>query len=592
MLLTVPWVIAAAVLAGRHWFPVLDLAMTELRVRDVGTSHTPLIGLPGRIGVFPDQGSHPGPLSYYLLAPTYRIVGSSAWGLELGMILLALGAVALVLWLAHRRGGRPLMLVFAAVVLVVVFGYGFEVLTQPWNPYLPLMFWLVVLLATWSVLCDDVAMLPVLVGAGSLCAQTHMPYLGLCVGLGAGAIVWATTGAIRRADERRRRLRWIGTSLAFGFVLWLPVLIDQARHTPGNLSMLRDYFQNPPEQPAGALEGIRLALRHLDVFRMIGLAFQHGPGFFLDAGFRLDGAWWPGLVVLAVWLVAAWWSLRIGHRLLQRLHIVVGAALLLGAVSMGRIFGKVWYYLTLWAWTTTTLLVVAVVWTVIAAVPRTRSRGRAVRRAALPAGAVLAATLLVAITVDAATVQPPEAQLSRSLGHLVGPTADALRRGDGAADGAGGRYVITWSDAANFGSQGYGLVSELERRGFDAGLLPTWHVPITDHRVITADEATAEVHLATGVFVAEWEAMPGAVEVASYDPRNDTQRAEFEALRAGLIADLTALGLDDLVDTVDTNLFGVQLDPRVPPRLQQSVDRMLVLGQPLAIFIVPAGTSG
>jgi hypothetical protein len=64
--------------AGHHGLvPVLDLAMTEFRVRDVGGGDTPLIGLPGRIGVFPDQGSHPGPLSFYLLAPVYRLAGSS-----------------------------------------------------------------------------------------------------------------------------------------------------------------------------------------------------------------------------------------------------------------------------------------------------------------------------------------------------------------------------------------------------------------------------------------------------------------------------------------------------------------------------------
>ena len=71
-LLALPFVIAAVVLSTKHWNPVLDLAMTELRVRDVFGGDTPLIGLPGRIGRFPDQGSHPGPLSFYLLAPVAR----------------------------------------------------------------------------------------------------------------------------------------------------------------------------------------------------------------------------------------------------------------------------------------------------------------------------------------------------------------------------------------------------------------------------------------------------------------------------------------------------------------------------------------
>ena len=80
ILVGLPLIVAVAVLRSRPWHPVLDLAMTEFRVRDVFTRHTPLIGLPGRIGEYPDQGSHPGPLSFYLLAPTYRLLGVVAVG--------------------------------------------------------------------------------------------------------------------------------------------------------------------------------------------------------------------------------------------------------------------------------------------------------------------------------------------------------------------------------------------------------------------------------------------------------------------------------------------------------------------------------
>ncbi|MEI2422374.1 hypothetical protein V6O07_18990, partial [Arthrospira platensis SPKY2] len=79
LLTSLPLIVAIIVLRWRPWYPVLDLAMTEFRVRDVGSRRTPLIGLPGRIGNFPDQGSHPGPISFYLLAPFYRIGGSSPW---------------------------------------------------------------------------------------------------------------------------------------------------------------------------------------------------------------------------------------------------------------------------------------------------------------------------------------------------------------------------------------------------------------------------------------------------------------------------------------------------------------------------------
>jgi hypothetical protein len=59
-------------------------------------------------------------------------------------------------------------------------------LAEPWN-HLPLMWWVVLLLAVWSA-CDGVA-LPVVVFAGTLC-QTR-PYLSLAAGMGVVAAVLA-----------------------------------------------------------------------------------------------------------------------------------------------------------------------------------------------------------------------------------------------------------------------------------------------------------------------------------------------------------------------------------------------------------------
>ena len=179
----VPFVVALIALSRTHWSPVLDLAMTELRVRDVLGRHSPLIGLPGRIGNFPDQGSHPGPLSFYLLAPVYRLFGSSSFGLEAGAAVINVAAAWTALLVAQRRGGRRLLLGVSATLMVAMAWFGASILTQPWNPYLPLVSFIVALLATWAVLDGDHMMLIPLVISSSLCAQTHVPYLSLCVAL-------------------------------------------------------------------------------------------------------------------------------------------------------------------------------------------------------------------------------------------------------------------------------------------------------------------------------------------------------------------------------------------------------------------------
>lgn len=191
--LAAPFLVALIVLAGHHWSPVLDLAMTEFRVRDVGGAHTPLIGLPGRIGHFPDQGSHPGPLSFYLLTPTYRLLGSTAYGLLAGTAVVNVAATWTALWAAARQGGRRLAVGVAAMLAVALAWFGASILTQPWNPYLPLASFAVVLLAGWAVLDGDHRMLVAQVAAGTLCAQTHVPYLSLAVALIAlsfGVIGW------------------------------------------------------------------------------------------------------------------------------------------------------------------------------------------------------------------------------------------------------------------------------------------------------------------------------------------------------------------------------------------------------------------
>ena len=62
--------------------------------------------------------------------------------------------------------------------------------------------------------------------------------------------------------------------------------------------------------------------------------------------------------------------------------------------------------------------------------------------------------------------------------------------------------------------------------------------------------------------------MPGAELVLEYDPRDADELAEYQRIEAEVTASLTDAGLDDLVPLLETNLFGVQLDPRVSTEVQ------------------------
>jgi hypothetical protein len=579
-----PLLSALADLARSSWFPVLDLAMTEFRVRDAFGGDTPLIGLPGRIGEYPNQGSHPGPLSFYLLSPLYRLLGSTSWALEAATVAIHVAAIATALSIGQRRAGWRGVLGIAALLAVAISGYGQLLLTQPWNPYLPVLVWLVVLLGTWSVLCGDSLMLVPLVVAASLCAQTHVPYLVPCAVLTIGSLVVASWQGWRSSGNGGRRFdRNVGIAVAVGVALWVPPIVDQLTNDPGNVDTLLDHFGDPSEPVLGVTEGIRLALRHLDVWT----GFAGFTGDLEGAGrFVSPAEAWRGGVMLGVWLVAAIAARRYGPPPQRRLHVVVGAALLLGLVTMIRIFGLPWYYLTLWAWGTATLVAGAVIWTALSWWRTVDRRGIAtVALPLLSAGVVVVTTL--ASVVRFADAEVPEERLSRAVGALAAPTYTAIADGLGAATGVDGAYQVRWSDAADIGSPGFGLLDELERRGLDVAADEFFQVPATEHRVRPRDLANAQVHLATGTYVDRWREVPFALEVATYDPRTAEQVARAEEVRSRVIARLRVEGLDDVAEQVDTNLFGASLDRRISAEDLADLTELLDLGQPLAVFIAP-----
>ncbi|MGQ0823423.1 MAG: hypothetical protein ACT4OX_00075 [Actinomycetota bacterium] len=587
-LLTVPLFVALGVLHSPRWYPLLDLAQTEIRVRDITSSHPPLIGLAGRIGPYgPGGGSHPGPLSFYVLWPVYQALGASSWALQVATVVLDVIAIGLALWIARRRGGVGLMIAMALLLAVLTQAYGSFLLTLPWNPYLPVLWWVVFLLAIWSVLDEDLAMVPVAAFAGTLCAQTHIPYLGLVGGLVVLAVAAIAVAAYQRrgaADARRPVLRWGLVGLVLGSTLWLPPVIDEVAHSPGNLTVIRDHFSDPPEDEpvVGVRDGVDVLLSQLNPWRLVSTTLVR------DARPRpVEGSIAPGLVLVIVWMAAGALALHMRHRRLVSLHVTLGVALVLGVISAARIFGFVWYYLLLWAWGLAALLVLASAWTFAAyAIPRINGSQHArVTRAGTRFLVGMTAISTVAFTFDAADVRVQAPQLNEALGAVTEPTAAALT-----ARGESGPYLVTWlPDPLGIGSQGFGLLNELHRRGFDVRAREAHTPGATRYHVAEPDEVELEVHLATGPEIDKWRADLRYDEVVYYDPRSDAERVELDELRAELVAALRGTDDRDLVAAVDDDLFMLGINPDVDDRPREIIANMLALGLPAAVFIGPPG---
>src|ERR1700742_4843059 len=112
------------------------------------------------------------------------------------LVAIAVGAAWLV-WGVHT--GRLWLDTLVADVLgtLVIFAFSRAYRNSSfydayWSVIPPVLLWGVVLvLAVWSVVCGGFVMLPVAVFAASFGAQTHLPYLGLGIGLGALAVAAA-----------------------------------------------------------------------------------------------------------------------------------------------------------------------------------------------------------------------------------------------------------------------------------------------------------------------------------------------------------------------------------------------------------------
>jgi hypothetical protein len=369
-------------------------------------------------------------------------------------------------------------------------------------------------------------------------------------------------------------------------LMWSPPVIEDLRHQPGNLTILRANFTQPGEDPVGlGGRAVQVWLADLDVSRVP----QHDSSF--DEA--PQGSPVSGLVVMGAWLAAAavTWPRRQAVPVLWRLHVVAALALLLGLLSVSRIFGPLSSYLLLWARGTTVVVLVATVWSGASAwsagvLGRFPPRWGPVGGAAVLLAVVLGST--AGLTRAAVGAPVPSPDDSRVLAHLVPDTVDALRAGRARGTGPDGRYFVQWSDASAVAPEGYGLLLELERAGMEVSGQTGLAVNLVPHRARGAAGATATVTFVRGDDdIERWRADPDRVEVARYDPRTDGERARYRELRAEVDAELRRAGLDDVADLVRENLFVAMLSERFPPDLRPEVEEMVRLGQAAAVFVGP-----
>lgn len=578
--LLVPFVALLIAMHRERWFPSGDLAQAELHVRGF-FRHPPLVGAAGRIGTIEQQGSHPGPSLWVALLPTYLLFGRSAYGLMVAMVVLQAVSVAAAVWLARRIGGAALALAVLGGLVLALRAAGPQFLVQPWNPWGAIVPFLVFLLLITRVVEGRLAYAPWAVLVGSHCIQCHVGYALLVAGLLGGALVLVVARAIadrrRDATAARNPTRAIAWSVGALVLAWIPPVVDQLRRDPGNLRILLDHFGSPDEPSVGVWAAIKAFAGE----------FNLAGGWAFGSRQPTETPFWPGFVLMAAAFVVAFVvNVRRRRDPLVAFQAVIAAAALIGLVSIARVFGDFYDYVIRWTWMIT-VAAVAVVLTTAWRELRTLRVGsiepRVARSLLAAAGAVAVVVAAAAMTVDGATAEVPARRDARLIGGVSPQVTDAL---DPAL-----RYLVRWHDPMSLGGVGYGVLLELERDGYTAGVDLWGAAAALPHRVMPEETADAVLWVVTGLRpIADFRARTDAVELGWYDQRTPEEVERSVQLRADLERRLAEVGRADLIPTIDTQYGIAPLvigNTGVPQDVKDLAGAYDDLREPIAVFVVP-----
>jgi hypothetical protein len=509
-----PLVVSAINLSVRYGNghqPVGDLAMTELVTRDVGRQAV-LIGPFSR-----DGWHHPGPAMYYLLAVPYRLLGSTATAMHVGALAVNAASIAGIAVVARRRAGDALMLISLVGCALLMRSLGPDELRLPWNPYVTVLPYALLVFLTWALMCRDRWALPLAVLVASYVAQTHIGYVLLALPLlvvGAAWLVGSTAVDARRGapdasrdDASAPAVRSLVapslTAVAVAVVMWLPPLLQQLTNEPGNLGIALKWFRYGGlgnEAPQGLLPGWRVVTAQFGLppewlFGSRGVGFTSEPVYLHEP--------MAPVLLLAV-AGAALLLLRCRPAGAGRLVGLWLLASVAGVVATARTVGPVYGYRIGWSLVLGMVAGLLVAWAGWLAV--TARRPRLERPVLVPVSLVGLALLAVVGSVAHVRAGEPLGDQSTRVGEIMADVVGGLPRGDGdvLVDGPPSFEGAVYVPA---------IVLQLERRGI-GGLVAEGDRAAGEHRMYDGRALRAHLLVAVGVDIAEVEAQPGMTMLA------------------------------------------------------------------------------
>jgi hypothetical protein len=538
-------VLAVVVLrTGHRYVPIGDEALIDLRVRDVFTSNTPLVGAYSR------GFNHPGPLLYWLLAPLSVVAGGAAWATLVGAALLQGAAIAASGWVAYRRGGLLLALGVLAALGFAYSSFTRDVqLLQPWNPYVAFPFFMLYLLQVWSIALGVRWQVLGAAVVGTLLVQLHVGYLPVVVVPALWALVVVLVDRRRRisvADsEAAAQPRWRVVLASTGgalVALWAVPVCQQLTRNPGNLSELWDYFRDAGHSIGlGAGAGIYAAEFHL---LPPWLGGSNRLELFTD---RVEPAsvWWL-LLAIAVFVVGLAAARRSGRRADQRMVELAGVTAVTSIAAIARVSVVPQEFLFPWRVISAVFVVLAMVWAVANLAQLER------RSVARPAVVVLLLVVIVGFSVVRA--RDDVWRHRQVLGPRDGYATrlfDTVR-----ADAPRDRPLLVRGMGSTTDGFAQGLIDDLDRDGVDVRVDPSVGYLYGEGRAAApADVGTVWYVTQNGSNRDVLERYPQSRLLASLTPLRPASERELRSLQASMIDQLEAAGRPALRRYLDSSLF-------------------------------------